>query len=84
MSGFDDSQLDLVQAALRATIDLREELGRRGAEATLCAAAASSAGNPALAAGYSALTDALSMAEREVAALVCEHTATVQRLGGTT
>ncbi|WP_440312801.1 hypothetical protein [Leucobacter chromiireducens] len=82
MSGFDDSQLDLAQAALRATTDLREELGRRGTEAALCAAAASDAGNPALAAGYSALVDALSTAERTVGALVREHSATVRRLGG--
>ncbi|GAA1565614.1 hypothetical protein [Leucobacter aridicollis] len=82
MSGFVDNDLALVQAAHQATTDLRDELGRRGAEAVLCAAAASDAGNPSLAAGYSALVDALAMAEREVAVLAREHQATVQRLGG--
>ncbi|GAA1620803.1 hypothetical protein [Leucobacter chromiireducens] len=82
MTEFADTQVDLAQAALSTVIDLREEFGLRGAEATLCAAAALTAGNPSLAAGYSALADALGEAEREVAALVREHSATVQRLGG--
>lgn len=82
-AGFDDSQLVQAEAAFRAVTDLHEEFGRRGAEATLCAAAASVADNTALAAGYSALVDALGEAERAVGALGREHEATVRRLGGT-
>ncbi|WP_017794062.1 hypothetical protein [Leucobacter salsicius] len=82
-AGFDDNQLAQAEAALRTVTDLREEFGRRGAEATLCAAAAAAADNPALAAGYSAMIDALGEAERAIGSLVREHEATVCRLGGT-
>lgn len=82
-AGFDDSQLVQAEAAFRAVTDLHEEFSRRGAEATLCAAAASAAGNPALAAGYAAMTDALGESERAAGALVREHEATVRWLGGT-